>query len=52
MPPLRFRPPGVKPWSRIGPLGPFRGRLGVAWVVAPLVLGIALLAAASFFFFR
>jgi len=43
---LRFRPPGVKPWTRIGSLGPFRGRLGVAWVVAPLVLGVVLLVAA------
>jgi hypothetical protein len=43
---VRFRPPGVKPWTRIGPLGPFRGRLSVAWVVAPLVLGVALVIAA------
>jgi hypothetical protein len=42
---VRFRPPGVKPWTRIGPLGPFRRRLGLAWVVAPLVLGIALVVA-------
>jgi hypothetical protein len=42
---IRFRPPGVKPWTRIGPLGPFRGRLGLAWVIAPLVVGAALLAA-------
>ena len=39
----RFRPPGFKPWTRIGALGPFRGRLGLAWVVAPLVLGVVLL---------
>jgi hypothetical protein len=47
MPPrrIRFRPPGVKPWTKIGPLGPFRGRLGVAWVIAPLFLGTALLVA-------
>jgi hypothetical protein len=42
----RFRPPGFKPWTRVGTLGPFRGRLGVAWVVAPLILGVALLVAA------
>jgi hypothetical protein len=35
----------VKPWTKIGPLGPFRGRLGLAWVVAPLVLGLILLLA-------
>jgi hypothetical protein len=42
---IRFRPPGVKPWTRIGPLGPFRRRLGLAWVIAPLVVGAALLTA-------
>jgi hypothetical protein len=48
MPPrrIRFRPPGVKPWTKIGPLGPFRGRLGLGWVVAPLVVGVALVVAA------
>jgi hypothetical protein len=47
MPPRRihFRPPGVKPWTRIGPLGPVRRRLGLAWVIAPLVLGIAVVVA-------
>jgi hypothetical protein len=50
MRPFRFRPPGVKPWTRIGPLGPFRGRLGVAWVVAPLVVGAALIVAAIVLF--
>src|SRR2546423_3260712 len=39
---VRFRPPGVKPWTRIGPLGPFRGRLGLGWVIAPLVVGALL----------
>jgi hypothetical protein len=42
---VRFRPPGVKPWTRIGPLGPFRGRLGIHWVIAPLIVGALLLAA-------
>ena len=42
----RFRPPGVKPWTRIGSLGPVRSRLGLAWVVAPLVLGVLLVVAA------
>jgi hypothetical protein len=44
---VRFRPPGVKPWTRIGPLGPFRGRLGVAWVIAPIVLGALVLVAGA-----
>ena len=43
---IRFRPPGVKPWTRIGSLGPSRGRLGLAWVIAPLVVGGMLLVAA------
>jgi hypothetical protein len=42
---IRFRPPGVKPWTRLGPLGPFRGRLGIQWVIAPIALGVILLAA-------
>jgi hypothetical protein len=45
---MRFRPPGVKPWTKIGSLGPVRGRLGLAWVIAPLVLGVAVLAAGWF----
>ncbi len=49
---FRFRPPGVKPWTRIGPLGPFRGRLGIAWVAAPLVLGVVLAASAWFVLLR
>jgi len=41
----RFRPPGLKPWTRIGTLGPFRGRLGLSWVVASLLAGIVILGA-------
>jgi hypothetical protein len=44
--PIRFRPPGLKPWTTIGPLGPFRGRLGIAWVIAPLIVGVVLVVAA------
>jgi hypothetical protein len=47
-PRIRFRPPGVKPWTRIGRLGPFRGRLGLAWVIAPLVLGVLIVVAGVF----
>ena len=36
---FRFRPPGLKPTTKIGTLGPYRGRLGFAWVVAPIVAG-------------
>ena len=31
---LRFRPPGLKPSTKIGTLGPYRGRLGLGWVLA------------------
>jgi hypothetical protein len=48
---VRFRPPGVKPWTRIGSFGPVRARLGLAWVIAPLVLG-ALLVVAAWFLLR
>ena len=42
----------MKPWTRIGPLGPFRGRLGIAWVVAPLVVGAVLIGAVWLLLFR
>ena len=42
---MRFRPPGLKPSTKVGHLGPYRGRLGFAWVVAPLVAGIVILVA-------
>ncbi|HZB02058.1 MAG TPA: hypothetical protein VE800_08115 [Actinomycetota bacterium] len=42
---VQFRPPGLKPTTKVGTLGPYRGRLGFAWVVAPLLAGIVILAA-------
>ncbi|HXF35996.1 MAG TPA: hypothetical protein VNO17_02310 [Actinomycetota bacterium] len=42
---IRFRPPGLKPGTRIGTLGPYRGRLGLAWVIAPIAVGLLILAA-------
>ena len=36
---LRFRPPGLKPTTKVGTIGPYRGRLGLAWVIAPVVVG-------------
>jgi hypothetical protein len=48
---IRFRSPGIKPGQKIGPLGPFRGRLGLHWVVAPLVV-LVVLAVAGWLFFR
>jgi hypothetical protein len=42
---LRIRPPGLKPTTKIGTLGPYRGRLGIAWVIAPIVAGAVILVA-------
>lgn len=42
---IRFRPPGLKPTTKIGTLGPYRGRLGLAWVIAPIVAGALILIA-------
>ncbi len=44
---VKFRPPGLKPSTKVGPLGPYRGRLGLAWVVAALAAG-ALIAVAGY----
>jgi hypothetical protein len=42
---VRFRPPGLKPTTKVGTLGPYRGRLGLPWVIAPLVAGVVILVA-------
>lgn len=42
---FRFRPPGLKPTTKVGTLGPYRGRLGLAWVIAPIVAGAVILLA-------
>jgi purine-cytosine permease-like protein len=47
---IRFRPPGLKPTTKIGTLGPYRGRLGLGWVVAPIVVGALLLIAVGIYF--
>lgn len=52
--PKRFqiRPPGLKPTTKVGTLGPYRGRLGFAWVIAPIVVGVVIVVAAYFALFR
>lgn len=45
---FRFRPPGLKPTTKVGTLGPYRGRLGLAWVIAALVAGLVVLVAGYF----
>jgi hypothetical protein len=42
---VTIRPPGLKPTTKVGTFGPYRGRLGVAWVVAPIVVGALILLA-------
>jgi hypothetical protein len=42
---IRFRPPGLKPTTKVGTFGPYRARLGLAWVVAPIVAGLIILIA-------
>ena len=42
---VQFRPPGLKPTTKVGTLGPYRGRLGLAWVIAPLIAGAVILVA-------
>ena len=42
---FRFRPPGLKPTTKVGTLGPYRARLGLAWVIAPIVAGLIILIA-------
>lgn len=49
---LSLRPPGVKPTTKIGTLGPYRGRLGLAWVIAPIVVGGCILLAGYLALFR
>ncbi len=49
---VRLRPPGLKPWTRIGTLGPFRGRLGLSWVLAAVVVGVVVLAAGTYALLR
>lgn len=47
-----MRPPGLKPGTKVGTLGPYRGRLGRAWVIAPIVVGVVILAAGAFLLLR
>jgi hypothetical protein len=49
---LRFRPPGLKPLTKVGTLGPYRGRLGLAWVIAPIVAGVVIVVAGYIALFR
>lgn len=48
----RFRPPGLKPTTKIGTIGPYRGRLGLAWVIASLAAGAVIVVAGYLMLFR
>jgi hypothetical protein len=49
---IQIRPPGLKPTTKVGTLGPYRGRLGLAWVIAPLIAGVFIIVAGYFALFR
>jgi hypothetical protein len=49
---IRIRPPGVKTGSKIGPLGPFRGTLGIHWVVGSIAVGLVIVLVVSWLLFR
>ena len=49
---IRIRPPGLKPTTKVGTLGPYRGRLGMAWVVASIAVGVVILVAGYVAVFR
>ena len=42
----------MKTGSTIGPLGPFRGTLGIQWVVASMAVGLAIVLLVSWLLFR
>jgi hypothetical protein len=42
---ITIRPPGLKPTTKVGTIGPYRGRLGLAWVIAPIVVGALIVVA-------
>jgi hypothetical protein len=49
---IHIRPPGVKTGSTIGPLGPFRGTLGIQWVVGSIVVALLIVLVVTWLLFR
>jgi hypothetical protein len=49
---IRLRAPGLKTGSTIGPLGPFRGTLGIHWVIGSIAVGLVILLASTWILFR
>ena len=49
---VHLRAPGVKTGSTIGPLGPFRGTLGIQWVVGAVAVGLVIVLGVTWLLFR
>ncbi len=49
---VRLRAPGVKTGSTIGPLGPFRGTLGIQWVIGSIAVGLIILLVVTLLLFK
>lgn len=49
---VHFRSPGVKTGSTIGPLGPFRGTLGIQWVIGAVAVGLVIVLGVTWLLFR
>jgi hypothetical protein len=49
---IHVRAPGVKTGSKIGPLGPFRGTLGIQWVIGAMAVGLVIVLAVTWILFR
>lgn len=49
---VHFRAPGVKTGSTIGPLGPFRGTLGIQWAIGAIAVGLITVLAVTWVLFR
>jgi hypothetical protein len=49
---IHVRAPGVKTGSKIGPLGPFRGTLGIQWVIGAIAAGLIIVLVVTWILFR
>jgi hypothetical protein len=49
---VHLRAPGVKTGSTVGPLGPFRGTLGIHWVIGAIAVGLVIVLVVTWLLFR
>ncbi len=49
---VHLRAPGVKTGSTIGPLGPFRGTLGIQWAIGAIAVGLVIVLVVTWLLFR